>query len=274
MQKVHYSLILLGFVISMPLQAMDMDKVNALAEQIRAGKILSVKSVAKNAQVQATAEELPAVAAPIDVKPPSIEEAVPVADEQAVAAPVQHKDISVASGATVSEESLGLRKTNLYSEDSVTPVEGKYTTVAPGSSKRFDRAFENAPPMIPHSVDGLLPITTSNNACLGCHMPDVAPSMNATPIPPSHFTNFRPMTKIAADGKMVKEGVEISNTSDIKIVARQEDKLYQGRFNCSQCHAPQAEIKPLVDNNFQPDFRKPEEKQKSNLIDVINEGVE
>ncbi len=183
--------------------------------------------------------------------------------------------VGCASGAGgVSEESLGLRKTNLYSEDKVTPPPVKYTDAAPGTAKRFDRAYENAPPMIPHSVEGLLPITKNNNACLGCHMPDVAKSMGAIPIPPSHFVNFRPKTAIGKDGAVIKEGKAVANTSDIKTVAHKQDKLYQGRFNCTQCHAPQANVKPLVKNNFTPDFKSKEATKKSNLIDVINEGVD
>ncbi len=187
--------------------------------------------------------------------------------------------VGCASGAgSVSEESLGLRKTNLYTEDNTEPVKAKYTTAAPGTSKRFDRAYENAPPMIPHSVNGLLPITKSNNACLGCHMPDVAPAMKATPIPPSHFTDFRPKT-VMKNGQVIKEGKvvgkDISNTSDIKIAKYKKlGHLYQGRYNCSQCHAPQAEIKPLVKNNFTPDFKTKDGAKKSHLIDVINEGVD
>ncbi len=178
------------------------------------------------------------------------------------------------AGNTISEESLGLRKTNLYTEDNTKPVEAKYTTAAPGTSKRFDRAYENAPPMIPHSVEGLLPITKDNNQCLGCHMPDVAKSMGATPIPPSHFTNFRPQTKVGKNGEVIKEGKVVKNTSDVKVVIHKQDKLYQGRFNCSQCHAPQANVKPLVKNNFTPDFTTKDGAKKSNLLDVINEGVE
>ncbi len=190
--------------------------------------------------------------------------------------------VGCASGAgSVSEKSLGLRKTDLYTENTTKPEKTKYTTVAPGSAKRFDRAYENAPPMIPHSVDGLLPITKGNNACLGCHLPDVAKSMGATPIPPSHFTNFRPTT-VMKNGQEVKGGKvvglkagDLGNVGDIKIAkAKKLNHLYQGRFNCTQCHAPQAQIKPLVKNTFTPDFRKADEKHKSTLIDVMNEGVQ
>jgi len=187
--------------------------------------------------------------------------------------------VGCASGAgSVSEESLGLRKTNLYTESNTEPVKATYTKAAPGTSKRFDRAYENAPPMIPHSVEGLLPITKSNNACLGCHLPDVAKSMGATPIPPSHFTDFRPQTvmkgnEVVKEGKVV--GKDIGNTSDIKLAKYKKlNHLYEGRYNCSQCHAPQAQIKPLVKNTFTPDFTTKDGAKKSHLIDVINEGVD
>jgi len=179
-----------------------------------------------------------------------------------------------AAGGTISEEELGLRKTDLYSESKVKPEEVKYTSKAPGTAKRFERSFLNAPPLIPHSIEGLVPITKNNNACLGCHMPNVAKSMGATPIPPSHFVDFRPTTKLAKDGSVIKDGKKVKNTSDIKVVMHKEKKLYPGRWNCTQCHVPQANVKPLVKNNFKPDFKDPKLKKKSNLLDVLNEGVD
>lgn len=181
---------------------------------------------------------------------------------------------------TVSEEVLGLRQTDIYKEGSDTkPVKTDYSRPAPGSSKKFERAYKNAPPMIPHSVDGLLPITANNNQCLGCHMPDVAKSTGATPIPPTHFTNYRPTT-VYKDGELVKEGKtvgpngELKNTSDIKIAkAKKSDKLYQGRFNCSQCHAPQSKAETAVGNTFRPDGLTEEFKSHSSLADAMNEGV-
>ncbi len=179
----------------------------------------------------------------------------------------------LAAKKVITEEELGLRKVDLYSEDKAAPSEGKFTRAAAGSADRFERAYTNAPPMIPHDVEGMLPIVKGNNACLGCHMPDVAPSVNATAIPASHFANFRPATSMAADGKITKEGKEVDNTSDFKTVVKKMDKLNPARFNCSQCHAPQANIDPLVGNTFQPDFGSDEQKSKSNLLDVINAGV-
>ena len=181
----------------------------------------------------------------------------------------------------VTEEALGLRKTDLYSEESeTTGVKTDYSRPAPGSSTKFERAYVNAPPMIPHSVDGLLPIQQNNNQCLGCHMPEVAPAVKATPIPVSHFTNYRPKT-VLKDGELLKEGKKVGiqkgdmgNVSDIKIAkAKKMDKLYQGRFNCTQCHAPQSKTDTVVGNTFQSDGLNDNLKGHSNLADAMNEGV-
>jgi len=157
------------------------------------------------------------------------------------------KGTTVENKSIVTENELGLRDENLYSEKGVLPVRADYDRPQPGSSERFERSYENAPPLIPHSVDGMLPITRNNNACLGCHSPEVAKSMGATPLPKTHFMDFRSQ-------KML-------------------DHLAQQRFNCSQCHVPQANVRPLVKNNFKPEYRRPDEKHKSHLISDLNEGV-
>jgi cytochrome c-type protein NapB len=172
----------------------------------------------------------------------------------------------------IPEEELGLRKTSLF-EEKVTPATTEYSKAAPGTAKKFQRSYVNAPPLIPHSVEGMLPITAASNQCLSCHMPDVAKSVGATPIPASHFASFRPVTKIGKNGEVIKEGKAVKNTSDVKTVIHKMDKLNQARYNCSQCHVPQANVKPLVENTFQPEFTDPALKGKSNLIDVLNEGV-
>lgn len=173
----------------------------------------------------------------------------------------------------VTEASLGLRNTDLYSEASTVGDKTEYRKAATGTSEKIVRAFDNAPPMIPHKVDGLLPITAANNACTGCHMPEVATSMGATPIPESHFTNFRPDTAIAADGSIMKEGKSVANTSDFKVKAAKLNTMSAARFNCSQCHAPQSQGDLAVENTFRPDFQSDAMKSGSSLLETLNTGV-
>jgi len=182
----------------------------------------------------------------------------------------------------ITESTLGLRKSNLYKEDNVIPTAAPdFNRPPPGAATKFERAYVNAPPMIPHSVEGLLPITKNNNQCLGCHMPDIAKSVGATPIPPSHFTNYRPTT-VLKNGELVKEGKvvgiakgDMGNVGDIKIAkAKKLNHMYQGRFNCTQCHAPQANIDTAVGNTFQPDGLTGAFKSHSNLADEMNAGVQ
>lgn len=181
-----------------------------------------------------------------------------------------------AANQAMSEESIGLRNTTLYAENADTVGDRTvYIKKAAGESQIIERAFENAPPMIPHDVEGMLPITINNNACTGCHTPGVAESLNATPIPESHFTNFRPDTSLSKDGLIEKEGKVVLNTSDFKTVGKKLNQVSNTRFNCSQCHAPQSmATQAPIKNEFEADFRAQSGNKKSNLIDNINEGVD
>ena len=175
---------------------------------------------------------------------------------------------------TYSEESLGLRKVDLYTENSVVPDKTDYTKPAAGASVKIERAFENAPPMIPHDVEGMLPITIDNNQCIVCHDPAVAESMGAIPVPKTHLMDLRPQTTLSNDGKIIKDGKVVENTSDVKVPSQKSLAHIAGaRFNCSQCHAPQSDTKLIVGNGFQADFRKENAGKASNLVDNINEGV-
>jgi len=182
---------------------------------------------------------------------------------------IEQEDLSKKS--SISEVALGLRKTDLYSETKTHGNKADYDRPAPGSSTKFERAFKDAPPMIPHSVEGLLPITKMNNQCLGCHLPEVASSVGSTAIPATHFTNYRP--KVLKEGKEL--GKDLANSSDIKLAkAEKSDTLHQGRFNCTQCHAPQSKMETAVANTFRPDFGSDKDKAHSSLLDHMNEGIE
>ncbi len=152
---------------------------------------------------------------------------------------------------TITEASLGLRKTDLYTENSTIAIKTEYRDSTAGSSAKIKRAFQDAPPMIPHDTTGMLPIKIGANQCTGCHMPDVAAAVGATPIPVSHFTNFRPKGGFT-DGKF-HQGV---NNYKNEVAIKKTNHLQGARFNCSQCHAPQSEGNPAVENTFEPEYIK------------------
>lgn len=118
---------------------------------------------------------------------------------------------------------------------------------APGESETLPRSFENAPPLIPHAIDGLVPITREENACLGCHNPDDAPDVGATPVPASHLYDIRR--------------------------DRPLDHVNPAQYNCTQCHVPQHDAPSLVDNDFRPEFRDARLRRMSDLLDTLHEGV-
>ena len=177
-----------------------------------------------------------------------------------------------ATGTSYSDADLSLRKQDVTQENTVVPAKGDFKAAGAGESKVFERAYENAPPMISHDVDGMLPITRANNACLGCHAPEVAPAVKATPVPKTHLATFRPMTEYV-DGTFKKGGKAVNNTADIKTTITKKSQVSFERYNCSQCHAPQANVAPIVANEFKPDFRAENGIARSNLIDTLNEGV-
>lgn len=152
----------------------------------------------------------------------------------------QHKETT--------EEELGIRKESLYDEEKVKPEHGEYTKTEPGKSKKIERAFENSPPLIPHDITGMLPIAETNNMCKGCHMPEAALSIGATPVPKSHLVNL-------------KTGEDLKGKLDLE------------RYNCMQCHVPQMNLTPPVKSIFKGEFRDKKGKTRSNLIDTLNEGV-
>jgi len=171
--------------------------------------------------------------------------------------------------ATITEESLGLRKTDLYSETSTSAAKTEYRTAGAGSSNRINRAFQDAPPMIPHDVSGFLPITRGNNACVGCHAPEVAPAMGATPMPGSHFLDMRPKHKLV--------GEDFTKTVDNyknETAVRKLTHMSQARFNCSQCHAPQSQGNLAVENTFQANFITADGASRSHWDEVVMDELD
>lgn len=134
----------------------------------------------------------------------------------------------------VAPDSMGLSKGSVF--DTPSPKVFQYRGGQPGQNKLLPRAYLGAPPQIPHDVGDFLPITAQANMCIACHnLPDqwgkkLEPGL-PTPIPPSHYTEHR-----AASGKVT-------------------DHLINARYNCNQCHVPQADAPALVENTFSSKMR-------------------
>ena len=170
---------------------------------------------------------------------------------------------------TVTEDSLGLRKVDIYSEDKATPDETKYGTSQPMSGYKIERAYQNAPPMIPHDVEGLLTITPDNNACVGCHDAAVAESMGATAIPKSHYIDFRPQHKLEGD-TFTKTTDDMKNEVSIKPI----ETISHSRFNCTACHAPQSTGELAVENTFKANFTRKDGSSKSTWSEVLTDDLD
>lgn len=147
----------------------------------------------------------------------------------------------------VSSEQIGLRKANL-AEENFALTQFSYAGAAAGESVLIERAFENAPPLISHTTEDMLPITKDYNSCLTCHDKAIAKDVLATAAPATHYFDYHANKP----------------TGDI---------IDNSRFNCTQCHVAQSDAKPLVANSFKADFKDKALEKKSNLIDVMNEGV-
>ncbi|MBT3210084.1 MAG: nitrate reductase cytochrome c-type subunit; periplasmic nitrate reductase electron transfer subunit [Bacteroidetes bacterium] len=167
----------------------------------------------------------------------------------------------------LSEEEIGYRTSNLYEENVALGSMAIYSGEIAGSSTNIDRSFENAPPLIPHSVEGQFPITIKQNTCIECHAPAVADSLKSTAMPASHFSDYRPKHSLV-------KGLFIRKTGDNEVSSKSlGDKMYLGRYNCSQCHVPQTDVAVEIQNNFEALFRDLKDNKNSNLNKNMNEGI-
>ncbi|MDL0088994.1 nitrate reductase cytochrome c-type subunit [Campylobacter gastrosuis] len=152
------------------------------------------------------------------------------------------------SSKQVSDDEIGLRKISLLDEQDVSIKDINWTAQPAGMSKKLDRSFENAPPFISHDIEGMVPITKDLNMCTTCHLPEFAKDAGATPVPKSHLYDLR--------NNKDKGGV-----------------LHDERFVCTTCHVPQANVNAPKANSFKADFRDKNGNTKSNLLEVLNDGV-
>ncbi len=94
----------------------------------------------------------------------------------------------------------------------------------PKDGDLIQRNYVQQPPLIPHKIDGYQ-INLDFNKCMSCHSWSRYKETGATKISQTHFKD--------------RDGVDLATVS-----AR--------RYFCTQCHVPQANAKPLVENTFKP----------------------
>ena len=96
--------------------------------------------------------------------------------------------------------------------------------VAKQQKKRFNRSFRMQPPLIPHGIEQYQ-MDIRVNQCLGCHDWSNAGDRDAPTLSMTHYLD--------------REG-------------RQLDEVAGTRWFCNQCHVPQTDASPLVENTFVP----------------------
>ncbi len=169
----------------------------------------------------------------------------------------------------VEESKMGLSNSELLGDGAADWEKTQYNSASAGTSQKFNRAYQDAPPMIPHNVDGMMEITKASNICITCHMPNVAPTVKATPIPQSHFTNFRPKHQMQ-NGEFKKSVDEANNEVSIN----KQATLVPARHNCTACHAPQSVTKNIPKNDFQPEYTSKDGASKSSWSgDKFTDGL-
>ncbi|RAU22231.1 ferredoxin [Paramagnetospirillum kuznetsovii] len=89
---------------------------------------------------------------------------------------------------------------------------------------RHERAYRQQPPLVPHPTDKY-EIDVKVNQCLRCHEWPYSDQEKAPKISDLHYID--------------RQGVR-------------QDTVNGNRYFCKQCHVPQADAKPLVENKFQP----------------------
>ncbi|MDC5704847.1 nitrate reductase cytochrome c-type subunit [Vibrio europaeus] len=86
----------------------------------------------------------------------------------------------------------------------------------------LESSFVYQPPLIPHNIRSY-EVSLNANKCLSCHSWKNAKEMGATKISVTHYVN--------------REDAVLADMSP-------------RRYFCLQCHVPQANAKPLIENDF------------------------
>lgn len=125
---------------------------------------------------------------------------------------------------TVSMQSISevssLRGSKDLDQDSSVPEHKRYAK----DGEPIERDYVQQPPLIPHKVSGYR-VNLKSNKCMSCHSWNNYREAGATKISQTHFED--------------RDKHVLANIS-----AR--------RYFCTQCHVPQVNAQPLVENKFRP----------------------
>lgn len=139
---------------------------------------------------------------------------------------------AIATASTVATTSVEVTTTakgtatdgvDLSKSPEVSGTVGAQTSI-PKQQPRMVLDYVNQPPMVPHSVD-MYQVTKNTNACLNCHSVQASRTTGAARISPTHFMD--------AEGKTLGH-------------------VAPRRYFCLQCHVPQSNAAPIVENTFKP----------------------
>lgn len=126
---------------------------------------------------------------------------------------------AIGTSAFVAAGSLAsLRGATGITEASLTPLKARVIN----DKENIDRTFEEQPPVIPHKTEKY-GVNLRENKCLDCHSKETAKEKEASEVSESHYET--------RDGKKL-------------------DTLAARRYFCEQCHVPQVDAPPLIENEF------------------------
>lgn len=120
----------------------------------------------------------------------------------------------------VAETVSSLRGASDIDQDSAVPTAKRYNK----DEQPIARDYVQQPPLIPHKVTNYR-INLKSNKCMSCHSWSNYREAGATKISQTHF-----------------------ESRDKNVLANVSAR----RYFCTQCHVPQVNAKPLVENKFEP----------------------
>jgi len=126
----------------------------------------------------------------------------------------------VVAQAATAEHVVSLRGHTPLDEDTAAPELKHWDK----DGRPIERDYVQQPPLIPHQIDGYK-INQKFNKCLTCHSWANYRESGATKISQTHFED-----------------------RDANVLAN----ISARRYFCTQCHVPQVNARPLVENTFEP----------------------